>query len=230
MLGILFTLPIIAIVATIYFAYGFCTMKIFDALGVEPKWAGWIPIYGQFKLLEAGGQSGWWIFVAFVPIVGELVLFIVICIAIYNISTYLGQGGWWLAIWIFVPWAWLIYMAIQANRISATADVPKVNTYEHTAELVKQVRQEMVANEQTPPADATPGQSDNSSVTSDTTPASQPVTNATPRLRHNPYANLQQQMNSMSQPPKIILNKQQILGDKPAPGSESVNDLGTTNK
>lgn len=39
-----------------YVIFGFFCSRIFKKLGVEPSWAAWVPLYNQWKFLEAGGQ------------------------------------------------------------------------------------------------------------------------------------------------------------------------------
>ena len=209
-LGVIFFI----IVLSIYFFFGFCMMKIFRASGVQPTWAGWVPIYGQFKFLEAGGQNGWLILWNLVPIFGSLIFLIYTLIAAYHISEDLGRNGVLVLLYIFLPWLWLILMAAYASKM-ASQNTQQIR--DHTAALVQQVQQEMLANSQTPPTiDGAPVAVDNL------------VANAAPH-KFQPYENLQQRMNAADQPPEIILNKQSSLGEQPTAGSNSVNEFQDKN-
>ena len=56
--------------------------KIFVKAG-KPGWAAIVPIYNAWVLLEIGGEEGWKILLAFIPIVGSIL------VLIYTVKAYL---------------------------------------------------------------------------------------------------------------------------------------------
>ena len=42
----------------VYVVSGIAYMKLFRKVGVEP-WAAWVPFFNTWRILELGGQQGW---------------------------------------------------------------------------------------------------------------------------------------------------------------------------
>src|SRR6201999_756513 len=89
-----------------YVLMGFSFMKLFRKVGVEP-WAAWVPVFNIWRILELGGQPGWWSVIAFVPY-GSIVTAVFECIGTYRTGTAFGKDGSWVVLFIFLPfvWAW----------------------------------------------------------------------------------------------------------------------------
>jgi hypothetical protein len=87
--------------------------KIFTKAGV-PSWIAWVPFYNTWKLLEIGGQQGFWAILAVLPIVGY-VSAVFMYIAMYHIGKKLGKEGVFVLLAIFLPIVWLIWLAIDKS-------------------------------------------------------------------------------------------------------------------
>jgi hypothetical protein len=92
----------------VYVLSGIAFMKLFRKVGVEP-WAAWVPFFNNWRLLEVGGQEGWFSVLAIVP-VGNYVAAVFIAIAGHKIGTAFRKDAAWTVLFIFLPfvWAWLL--------------------------------------------------------------------------------------------------------------------------
>jgi len=88
--------------------------RIFKKAGL-PQWAAWVPVYNNWKLLELGGQQGFWAVLALIPIV-NIIAAIFIFIAMYHIGKKLGKDDWFVLLAIFVPIVWLIWLAFDDSK------------------------------------------------------------------------------------------------------------------
>ena len=88
--------------------------RIFKKAGVE-QWAAWVPIYNTWKLLELGGQQGFWAVLAIIPFV-NIISAIFVYIAMYHIGKKLGKEDWFVIIAIFLPLVWLIWLAFDDSK------------------------------------------------------------------------------------------------------------------
>lgn len=88
--------------------------RIFKKAGV-PQWAAWVPIYNGWKLLEIGGQQGFWAVLALIPFV-NIVSLIFMYIAMYHIGKKLGKEDWFVVLAIFVPLVWMIWLAFDDSK------------------------------------------------------------------------------------------------------------------
>ena len=101
-------------------------MKIFAKAGVKP-WIAWVPFYNNWKLLELGGQQGFWAVLAIVPIV-SIASAIFTYIAQYHISKKLGKDGTFVLWAIFIPLVWFIWLAVDKSVWNETASTaPSLN-------------------------------------------------------------------------------------------------------
>ena len=105
----------ITIIFTIitYVIVSVCLMRIFKKAGA-PGWAAWVPIYNTWKLLEIGGQQGFWAVLAIIPFV-NIVSAVFIIIAQYHIGLKLGKSGAFVAWAIFLPIVWFIWLAFDKS-------------------------------------------------------------------------------------------------------------------
>ena len=88
--------------------------KIFKKAGVA-TWKAWVPVYNNWVLLEIGGQKGFWILLAFIPVV-NIVTIVFYYIALYNIGLKLGKSGAFVLLGIFLPIVWLIWLAFDDSK------------------------------------------------------------------------------------------------------------------
>jgi Family of unknown function (DUF5684) len=95
--------------------------RLFKKAGIE-QWIAWVPIYNTWKLLEMGGQQGFWAVLALVPVV-NIVSVVYMYIAMYYIGLKLGKEGWWIVIAILVPIVWLAILAFDDSKWQAAAPV-----------------------------------------------------------------------------------------------------------
>jgi hypothetical protein len=73
-----------------YVVFALCLMRIFKKAGIEQPWAAWVPIYNNWKLLEVGGQQGFWAVLALIPVV-NIVSVVFMYISMYNVGLKLGK-------------------------------------------------------------------------------------------------------------------------------------------
>lgn len=105
-------LVIISIIA--YVVNAFLLGRIFKKAGVE-QWAAWMPIYNIWKLLEIGGQQGFWAVLMLLPFV-NIVAAVFMYIAMYRIGKSLGKEDWFILLAIFIPVVWLIWLAFDDSK------------------------------------------------------------------------------------------------------------------
>lgn len=97
----------------VYVFISICLMRIFKKAGV-PQWAAWVPFYNHWKLLEIGGQQGFWAVLAILPVV-NIVSAVFIYIAQYHIAKKLGKGGEFVLWAIFLPYVWYPWLAFDKS-------------------------------------------------------------------------------------------------------------------
>ena len=106
----------------IYIASSIGLMKIFNKAGV-PGWAAWIPFFNNWKMLEIGGQQGFWAVLAIIPVV-NIVSTVYLYIAMYHIGKKLGKDGAFLLWAFFVAPVWFLWLGFDKstwNDSAATA-------------------------------------------------------------------------------------------------------------
>lgn len=96
-----------------YVISGIFLMLIFKKAGA-PAWAAWVPVYNNWKLLEIGGQQGFWAVLSLVPIV-NIVSVVMLYIAQYHVGIKLGKSGAFVVLAIFLPVVWLIWLAVDKS-------------------------------------------------------------------------------------------------------------------
>jgi hypothetical protein len=102
---------------------------IFKKAGV-PQWVAWVPFYSTWKMLEIGGQQGFWAVLTILPFV-NIVSVIMMFIAMYNIGLKLGKSGVFVLLAIFLPIVWLIWLAVDHSVWNNTVGAPS-KAVEHT--------------------------------------------------------------------------------------------------
>lgn len=127
--GTIFFITFLFVVAT-YVIYAICLMRIFAKAG-EPGWAAWVPVYNGWKVLELGGQQGFWAVLALIPGV-SIVSAIFTIIAQYHIGLKLGKGGAFVLLAIFFPIIWVIWLAFDKSQWNGSG-APAAPVYETPA-------------------------------------------------------------------------------------------------
>ncbi len=107
-----------------YVVYAFFLSRIFKKAGVE-GWIAWVPIYNNWKLLEIGGQQGFWAVLALIPIV-NIASAIFMIIAMYNIGLKLGKEGIFVLLAIFLPIVWIIWLALDSSKWDDSKGAPSL--------------------------------------------------------------------------------------------------------
>ena len=120
--GFMFFLFFIAV----YVVMALCLMRIFKKAGVE-SWIAWVPFYNNWKMLEIGGQQGFWAVLAIIPIV-NIVSAVFMYIAMYNIGLKLGKDGAYVLLAIFLAPIWFILMAVDKSPWNDAAGAPSLAT------------------------------------------------------------------------------------------------------
>lgn len=106
-----------------YIIYAFLLSRLFKKAGVKEV-AAWIPIYNNWKLLELGGQQGFWAVLSIVPIV-NIVSLVFTYIAMYHVGLKLGKEGWFVLVAIFFPLVWLIWLGFDDSKWAKEAKTVK---------------------------------------------------------------------------------------------------------
>ncbi len=65
--------------------------KIFEKAG-RPGWAAIIPFYSTWVLFEISGKPGWWVLIALIPYIGSLIVFVMLIIAMLELSKRFGKS------------------------------------------------------------------------------------------------------------------------------------------
>lgn len=82
----------------IYAYFAFSLMTIANKIGQENSWYAWIPILNIYLMCLIAGKPGWWVILAFIPIV-NIVIAIILWMAIAEAR---GFPSWW-GILLIVP-------------------------------------------------------------------------------------------------------------------------------
>lgn len=110
--GVMILITFLLLVA-IYAVTAIFLGMIFKKAGV-PRWVAWVPVYNTWKLLEIGGQQGFWSVLAIIPIV-NYVSAVFVFIAMYHIGKKLGKSGAFVVLGIFLPVVWMIWLAVDKS-------------------------------------------------------------------------------------------------------------------
>jgi hypothetical protein len=100
---------VVGVLVVLYFFYCFILKRICEKCGTEPGWLVWIPLFNTIRILQAGGLSGWWFLLFFVPIadvVIALYMWIKVCQA-------RGKTAW-LVLLLFIPVINLLFIPYLA--------------------------------------------------------------------------------------------------------------------
>ena len=73
----------------------------------QPGWAAFVPIYNVWILLKIVGRPGWWLalyLLFIVPFFGEIAVFVISVIVLYDLSRSFGHGGAFTVGLVLLPW------------------------------------------------------------------------------------------------------------------------------
>jgi uncharacterized membrane protein len=110
---IFFLMATLVFTIALYVVTALCLMRIFKKAGVK-QWIAWVPFYNNWKMLEIGGQQGFWAVLAIIPIV-SIVSAIYMYIAMYHIGKKLGKDDIFVLLAIFFPYVWFIWLAVDKS-------------------------------------------------------------------------------------------------------------------
>lgn len=99
----------------LYIYYAYTLSRIFAKAGVA-GWQAWVPFLNTWRVLQLGGQPGWWVLVALVPFVGSLLLTVFSIIALYNIGRGFGKSGAFVLLGIFLSAIWYGILAFDSSQ------------------------------------------------------------------------------------------------------------------
>lgn len=102
------------IFAAFYVVGALFLSKIFKKAGV-PSWIAWVPFYNMWKLLEIGGQQGFWAVLSIIPVV-NYVAAVFMFIAAYHVGKKLGKDGTFVLLAIFLPLIWVIWLGADKSK------------------------------------------------------------------------------------------------------------------
>jgi len=96
--------------------------RVFKKAGVA-SWIAWVPFYSSWKLLEMGGQSGFWAVLTIIPFV-NYVSAVFLFIAMYHIGLKFEKSGPFVLFAIFLPIVWLIWLAVDKSTWNNALGAP----------------------------------------------------------------------------------------------------------
>jgi len=88
--------------------------KMFQKAGIE-AWKAWVPIYNLIILFKMGDQNPLFVLFMFVP-VASIVGTVFMIIAVHNINLKLGRGGGSTALYVFLPFVWMLIVGFGPDR------------------------------------------------------------------------------------------------------------------
>jgi len=89
----------------VYVYYALAVSSIFRKAGLK-TWPAWVPFFNTWRILQLGGQKGWWVLVGLIPFVGIIVYLVFLIIAGVNIQTALGKPGVFYLLALFLTPVW----------------------------------------------------------------------------------------------------------------------------
>jgi len=121
-IGVGFILFSLFFVAIAYVVSAILLGRIFKKAGI-PAWVAWVPVYNNYKMLEIGGQSGFWAILFLIPFV-NFASAVFMYIAMYNIGLKFGKDGTFVLLAIFLPLVWMIWLAVDKSVWNNALGVP----------------------------------------------------------------------------------------------------------
>jgi hypothetical protein len=101
-------------VLAIYIVRSLLRAKIFGKAGIA-RWKAWIPVYSTWKMLQIGGQEGYWAVFSVLPLF-NIVTSIFLYISMYHIGLKLGKQNTFVLLALFVPTVWYFWLALDGSK------------------------------------------------------------------------------------------------------------------
>ena len=105
---------IIIIAVIVYIISAIFLGKVFKKAGV-PAWQAWVPILNTWRLLEVGGQQGFWAVLALIPGLNAFSGVFMI-IAYYNINLKFKYSSGMTVLAVYLPFVWYIILAQKDKK------------------------------------------------------------------------------------------------------------------
>lgn len=115
----------IIILLAIYVVSAIFLSKVFKKAGVD-GWKAWVPVLNTWKMLEIGGQQGFWAILAFIPLV-NIASVIMLIIAIHNINKKIGYDIGMTILAVFLPIVWVIIAGLNKQPWNDSLGSPRVD-------------------------------------------------------------------------------------------------------
>ena len=102
----------VGVIAYVY--YALALVSIFRKAGLK-TWPAWVPIFNVWRVLQLGGQKGWWVLVGIIPVVGTILYLVFLIIAGIKIQTAFGKPGIFYLLAILVTPVWYGILAWDSS-------------------------------------------------------------------------------------------------------------------
>lgn len=93
----------------LYVWYLWALSRLFPYLGL-PAWAGWVPLWNQWQLVQRAGLPGWLVIFGLVPGL-SLIAYVVTVIAIHRLNEEHGKGGGFTVLGALIAPLWAMLLA-----------------------------------------------------------------------------------------------------------------------
>lgn len=90
-------------------------MKVFQKMNIE-GWKAWVPFFNTWVFIEAAGFPGFYMLAAFLPIIGQLALAVLLVICAYRIGIGFNKSGAWAALYFFLPMVWTLILGFDSSK------------------------------------------------------------------------------------------------------------------
>ena len=102
----------VGVIAYVY--YALTLVSIFRKAGLK-TWPAWVPIFNVWRVLQLGGQKGWWVLVGIIPVVGTILYLVFLIIAGIKIQTAFGKPGIFYLLAILITPVWYGILAWDSS-------------------------------------------------------------------------------------------------------------------
>lgn len=123
--GIAIFLVAMGIALVVYIVHAIFLGMVFKKAGVA-GWKAWVPVLNNWKMLEIGGQKGFWAILALVPIV-NIVSLVFTIIATHNINLKLRFDVGMTVVAILFTTVWLVIVALSKNTWNEALGAPRLD-------------------------------------------------------------------------------------------------------
>lgn len=126
--GIVLLMIFVAMIIAVgvYILFSIFLAKIFKKAGVA-SWKAWVPFLNAWKILELGGQQGYWIFINFIPFVGSTIFLVMQIIAAHNINKKIGYDTGMTVLFVLIPIVWVIVAANNDQPWNDSLGAPRLD-------------------------------------------------------------------------------------------------------